>query len=394
MILLQAMEEKKRNILAAAEEVLTQKGLAEATIAQIAQTAGVADSVIYQHFKGKQDLLFSIAGERMKEVLELLDDQLQGIRDAESRLRKMLWFHLKYNDTHPGYSRILLLECRSSEDFYLTPAYQLIRKYAGILLGIIKQGMQDGSFNPDLNPRLVRDIILGALDWETIGSLVIKEVKESAPDLEDIMSLVHVMIASRGKKDLNKSDRILKAAETVFAEKGFARAKVSDIANLAEVAEGTVYEYFENKEDLLLNIPKKRFEQFLEELPDTFEIKTPLRKLRRFIRYYFSLFLTKREFLKVFLLQIQLNKRFYDTKAYATFRRYTQVLENIIEEGKGDGSFHPDVNPRVFRNMFLGAFSHLALRWLIFGKGSETDKMKEIDQVTDLLSSAVLAQDR
>lgn len=394
MILLQAMEEKKRNILAAAEEVLTQKGLAEATIAQIAQTAGVADSVIYQHFKGKQDLLFSIAGERMKEVLELLDDQLQGIRDAESRLRKMLWFHLKYNDTHPGYSRILLLECRSSEDFYLTPAYQLIRKYAGILLGIIKQGMQDGSFNPDLNPRLVRDIILGALDWETIGSLVIKEVKESAPDLEDIMSLVHVMIASRGKKDLNKSDRILKAAETVFAEKGFARAKVSDIANLAEVAEGTVYEYFENKEDLLLSIPKKRFEQFLEELPDTFEIKTPLRKLRRFIRYYFSLFLTKREFLKVFLLQIQLNKRFYDTKAYATFRRYTQVLENIIEEGKGDGSFHPDVNPRVFRNMFLGAFSHLALRWLIFGKGSETDKMKEIDQVTDLLSSAVLAQDR
>ena len=394
MILLQAMEEKKRNILAAAEEVLTQKGLAEATIAQIAQTAGIADSVIYQHFKGKQDLLFSIAGERMKEVLELLDDQLQGIRDAESRLRKMLWFHLKYNDTHPGYSRILLLECRSSEDFYLTPAYQLIRKYAGILLGIIKQGMQDGSFNPDLNPRLVRDIILGALDWETIGSLVIKEVKESAPDLEDIMSLVHVMIASRGKKDLNKSDRILKAAETVFAEKGFARAKVSDIANLAEVAEGTVYEYFENKEDLLLSIPKKRFEQFLEELPDTFEIKTPLRKLRRFIRYYFSLFLTKREFLKVFLLQIQLNKRFYDTKAYATFRRYTQVLENIIEEGKGDGSFHPDVNPRVFRNMFLGAFSHLALRWLIFGKGSETDKMKEIDQVTDLLSSAVLAQDR
>ena len=373
---------------------MTRKGLADATIAQIAKKAGVADSVIYQYFKGKQDLLFSIPGERMKEVLELLDDQLQGIRDAESRLRKMLWFHLKYNDTHPGYSRILLLECRSSADFYLTPAYQLVRDYADIMLSIIKQGMEDGAFDADLDPRLVRDVILGGLDWETIGSLAIKEVKESAPDLEDFMSLVHAMIAPRGKKELNKSDRILKAAETVFAEKGFARAKVSDIANLAEVAEGTVYEYFENKEDLLLSIPEKRFEIFLEELPDTFQIKTPLRKLRRFIRYYFSLFLTERKFLKVFLLQIQLNKRFYDTKAFATFRRYTHVLESIIEEGKADGSFHPDANPRVFRNLFLGAFNHLTLRWLIFGKGSEMDKMKEIDQVTNLLASAVLVRDR
>lgn len=388
------MEDKRARILSAAEEIMSQKGLFEATISEIARKAGVADSVIYQYFKGKEDLLFSIPGERMKEVLFLLGEQLQGIRDAESRLSKMIWFHLRYNDTHPGYSRILLLECRSSKDFYVTPAYKLIRKYAGTLLEILEQGVEDGVFRADLNIRLVRDIVLGTLDWETITCQASGEIEESARDLEDIMSLVHAMITSRVEAEVNKPDRILSAAEKVFAEKGFTKATVSEIVSLAQVAEGTVYEYFENKEDLLLSIPVKRFQQYLDKLPETFQIKNPKRKLRRFIKYHFSLFLTERDFLKVFLLQIQLSKRFYGSKAFESFQRYFRVIEEIIEEGKHKGIFRSDVNSRIFRNMFLGTFSHLALRWVILGENSEMDKMQEIDQVTDLLSAAVMAVDK
>jgi TetR/AcrR family fatty acid metabolism transcriptional regulator len=386
-------EDKKAKILRAAEEIMSQKGLAEATISEIAHKAGVTDSVIYQYFKGKEDLLFSIPGERMKEVLALLDEQLQGIPDAESRLSKMIWYHLRYNDTHPGYSRILLLECRSSKDFYGTPAYRLIRKYAGILSGILKQGVDHGLFRPDLDIRLLRDVVLGTLDWETIGCLAIGEVEESASDLENIMSLVHAMITPRGGGEVSKSDRILTAAERIFAEKGFMKAKVSEIAKLAQVSEGTVYEYFENKEDVLSSIPVKRFEQYLDQLPETFQIKSPLRKLRRFIKHHFSLFLTERDFLKVFLLQIQLNKRFYGSKAFDSFRSYFRVIEDIIEEGKAEGSFRSDVNARVFRNMFLGTFSHVALRWVILAQEGETDKMHEIYQVTNLLALAVKAYD-
>jgi TetR/AcrR family fatty acid metabolism transcriptional regulator len=382
-------EDKKARILAAAEEIMSQKGLADSTISEIAYKAGVADSVIYQYFKGKEELLFSIPAERMKEVLDLLDEQLQGIRDPESRLRKMIWFHLRYNDTHPGYSRILLLECRSSTAFYKTPAYQLIREYAKVLSSILKSGVEDGSFRPDLDIRLMRDIVLGTLDWETISCLASGEIEESVPDLEDIMVLVHAMIAPRQESEINKADRILSAAEKVFAAKGFPKATISEIAKSARVAEGTVYEYFANKEDLLLSIPVKRFGRYLDELPETFHIRNPLRKLRRFIRYHFSLFLTEREFLKVFLLQIQLNKRFYGSKAFETFRNYFRAVEEIIEEGKIKGSFHSEASPRIFRNMFLGTFSHLALRWIILGKGTETDKMQELNQVTDLLSMAV-----
>ena len=88
----------KWRILSAAEEVISEKGLARSSISEIARKAGVADSVIYQHFKGKQDLLFSVPGERMKEVLALLVEQLTSIQDVQSRLRKMIWFHLRYNE--------------------------------------------------------------------------------------------------------------------------------------------------------------------------------------------------------------------------------------------------------------------------------------------------------
>jgi len=47
----------------------------------------------------------------------------------------------------------------------------------------------------------------------------------------------------------------------------------------------------------------------------------------------------------------------------------------------------------VFRNMFLGTFSHMAIRWLILEQAAGTDMMSEIDQATDLLSLAVLTDE-
>lgn len=388
------MESKRARILAAAEEIMSVKGLSNSTIAEIAQSADVVESVIYQFYRGKEDLLLSIPGERMKEVLAQLEEQLQGIRDPESQLSKMIWFHLSYNDTHPGYSRILLLECRSSKDFYQSPAYTLVKQYARILYGILQKGVQDGRFRHDLDIPLTRDIILGTLNEETITSLAREEIANTRPDFDDLVSLVYAMIKPRvTEESMSKGDRILMAAEKVFAEKGFNKARISEIAKLAQVAEGTVYDYFQNKEDLLLSIPTKRFEQYLRELPETFEIKSSVRKLRRFIKYHFLLFLTERDFLKVFLFQVLLNKKFYESEAFEKLKNYLKVIETIVEGGKADGSFREDVNPRVFRNMFFGAFSHLALRWVILEKDSQVDKMKELINFTDLLTSAVISDE-
>ena len=387
-------EIKRISIIEAAEEIISQKGFAETKISDIATKAGIADAVIYQYFGGKEDLLFAIPQIRLNEVLQQLNEQLEGITDAESLLSKMIYFQLKFNDRHPGYTRILLFECRSSQDFYKSEAYLSIKEYSKILMNILKKGISDGCFRSDIDLQLVRDIIFGLLDFEAISCLAINEMPESIIDHNDIMKMLFSMIRKpnygKVKSKTSKHDRILDAAEKIFAENSFLKAKITDIAKLANVSDGTIYEYFENKEELLFTIPMKHFKYFSGKLLDSFEITESDRKIRRLVNYTFSFFLREPIFSKVFILQIQLNQKFYTSKAYGYYNNYIKFIEDIINKGKNDGTFRKDLEPRVIRNMFLGAFNHIMLRWLILG--DKTDKIYEVDNFTSLISLAILPE--
>ncbi|OGP67562.1 MAG: TetR family transcriptional regulator [Deltaproteobacteria bacterium RBG_13_47_9] len=383
---------KMELILDAGEQIMSEKGVQSASIAEIAKKAGVTDSLIYNYFEGKEDLLFSIPRRRMNEVLENLSQQLQGIIDPVSKLSKMIWFHLHFNDTYRGYARLLLLECRSNRNFYTHEAYTLIRKYAGVMLGILTDGVNKGVFRADTDMRVVRDIVFGVLDSEGLSCLAAEEIQETVSDLQDILDLILPMVLaekSSQAEQKNKSKRILRAAQTVFAQKGYSQATISEIAKSADVSEGTIYEYFKNKDELLLSIAENRFEEYIASMDEVFEIKTPLRKLQHLIRYHFYLFLAERDFLIVFLLHIQLGRRFYNSPVYQVVERYKKIMADILDQGKVDGTIRKSVNPRVFNNMFFGAFSHLALRWLLFGDEGQSDKMRQIDEVVDLLSRSV-----
>jgi len=383
---------KMELILDAAEQIMSEKGLQSASIAEIAQKAGVTDSIIYNYFDGKEDLLFSIPGRRMKEVLENLSHQLQGILDPVSRLSKMIWFHLHFNDTYRDYARLLLLECRSNRKFYAHTAYALIRKYAGVMLGILIDGVAEGVFKSDTDMRIVRDIIFGILDLEGLSCLAANEIQETIPDFHDILDLILPMILvekSSYQEQNSKSKRILSAARAVFAKKGYSQATISEIAKSAEVSEGTIYEYFKNKDALLLSIAENRFEKYIASMDEIFEIKRPLQRLQHLIRYHFYVFMTERDFSIVFLLHIQLSQRFYKSPVYKVLKKYKKIITGILEQGKQDGTIRKSVNSRIFNNMFFGALSHLALRWLLLGDEGQSDKISQIEEVVELLCRAV-----
>jgi len=385
------MAKNKDKIIEAAEKLISENGTADTTIAKVAQKAEVADSLVYKYFKNKEDLLFSIAFRRIEEALVQFEEALRGINDPASRLGKMIWYSLRYNDIHPYYTRILLFECRSNPRFYSSKAYQLLRKHAKVTFDIFKDGIECGVFKPDLNPAIGRDIIYGILDFEAVSSLAAGEIQVSVDDFDDIMALVLPMLSvDETPRNLPVQDRLLLAAEKIFARDGFSKAKVSDIAGLAQTAEGTIYDYYKNKEDLLLSIPMKRVQEHINHLPQTFKADTPPQKLRRLLQDHFTLYLPNREFLRVFLLDSLLNIRFYNSRAYGIFRQYLQVMEDVIEEGQNAGVFRAEVNRRVFRNMFLGAFTHMALRWIIVKKDASCDKMMEIDHLINLLVSALI----
>src|ERR1043165_1235996 len=63
--------------------------------------------------------------------------------------------------------------------------------------------------------------------------------------------------------DPEKRRRILAAAVRTFGQRGFHEARIAEIAAAAGVAEGTVYLYFQNKEDLLGVVFEEKMEEFL-----------------------------------------------------------------------------------------------------------------------------------
>jgi hypothetical protein len=65
-------------------------------------------------------------------------------------------------------------------------------------------------------------------------------------------------------------------------------------------------------------------------------------------------------------------------------------LEKMIQKILHESNVH-NINIRVFRNMFLGGFTHMALRWYLVGDNGDFDKMEEIKEVAGLLSDAVYA---
>jgi TetR/AcrR family transcriptional regulator, fatty acid metabolism regulator protein len=390
---------RRQAILSAAQEVFSQKGLVDSSISEIAKSAGVVDSIIYHYFKSKEDLLFYALADKLEAVERELSLHLEGILDPASKLGKMIWYHLYINDLSPFQTRILkdlLFECRSNKNFYVHEGYQALRNYIKVMSDILQQGVDENIFRSDINVVLVRNLIFGLLDEESLNRFASEEITTTLPDFNDIMELV-LAIVLREKNpaiemltDENKQARILKAALRVFADKGYNAATMSEIALAANVAEGTIYTYFENKSDLLFSIPEKRFKSLRTSMGEVFIIKDPIRKLRRFIRLLFTTFMGDRHFLRVFLLDIKLNKKFYVSPAYKDYVDFISILETIIEEGQAQMVFKEKINRRLFRNLFLGGFTHLATRWVILEKAKPSDMMQDIEELVSLLCRSVL----
>jgi TetR/AcrR family fatty acid metabolism transcriptional regulator len=238
-------------------------------------------------------------------------------------------------------------------------------------------------------------MIFGFIDQESISCLLSGEVDKTIPDFEAIMSLILAMIqkdpGEKSSEDsLDKASRIIQSATRIFSTKGYTRATMLEIANDAKVAEGTLYEYFKTKDDLIFSISAERFKQEKIRMERFFESDDPLTKLQRLIQYHFTRFFLSAPYSAVFFDNIlKMQKNFYTSKAFDHFLDYISILDEILEKGKKAGVFRADVNNRVFRNLYFGAFSHLTIKWFVLGKSKPNEIVEEFGQTETLLCRAV-----
>ncbi len=184
-------EEKRRLILKVATEVFAEKGFNESTISQIAKKAKIAEGGIYVYFKNKEDLLFSIPEERMENFLSGLREQVEGIRGALNKLRKLIWYHLHFYEQNRDYTLILLQNIRLNPRFASTQAYQLIREFSEMVVQILEEGKREGSIRAEIDARLLRDAILGAIEHITIRGSILGRI----PALTDVAERLYSFFA-------------------------------------------------------------------------------------------------------------------------------------------------------------------------------------------------------
>ncbi|MBM4329623.1 MAG: TetR/AcrR family transcriptional regulator [Deltaproteobacteria bacterium] len=185
-------ENKKQLILKVATEIFAEKGFNEATISQIAQEAKIAEGSIYDYFKNKEDLLFSIPEERMEKFLSGLHEHLAGITGALPRLRKLIWYHLNFYEKNKDYVLILLQNIRQNPRFNSTRAYHLIREFGKLVNRIIEEGKTEGVIRPGIDSRLLRDALLGAIEHITIRGSILGRL----PALTDAADLLYDFFVS------------------------------------------------------------------------------------------------------------------------------------------------------------------------------------------------------
>lgn len=391
---------RKKEIISVAQEIFSERGLGDANISDIASAANVVDSHIYHYFKNKKDLLFWALANKMYEAERELKHHLEGIRDPLSRLGKVIWFHLWLNDESPNELRVikhLLFECRSNRDFYSHEGFGALKSYMDVMYGILREGVDEKVFRSDVNLLLFRNMIFGMLDEESLSSFASNETKNTLPDFPMIMDLIEAMILSGDFSDKkmqeaenDKKQLICYAAEQIYAEKGYDSATMEDIADAVGISEGSIYSYFKSKEELLFVLPAERFEWFKGNMVDAFDNnRNSLNKLHWFMRIFYRTFLSNMNFLKVFLFSVKLNRKFYSSPAYSIYLSYVSEIQNILEEGKRSGFVREEVDSRVCRNFFLGAFFHLTTRWMLFEKIEMIEVMQQWDEVISLLICSV-----
>jgi len=157
-----------------------------------------------------------------------------------------------------------------------------------------------------------------------------------------------------------RSMQILEAAARVFAQKGYHAATTKEIAAQAGVSEGTIYNYFQSKEDLLLSIPRLISETTL--LPPLTQIQaTPTtsgeeeeKLLTIVLDKAFQTFQHNVDFLKVLFSALPtMDEETLEEYLRRTPLHLTQVLEEFLRIRIAQGVYRP-MDTTVLARAFMG----------------------------------------
>jgi TetR/AcrR family fatty acid metabolism transcriptional regulator len=191
----------------------------------------------------------------------------------------------------------------------------------------------------------------------------------------------------------DKRSRILEAAVRVFARKGYFGARVSDIAKAARVADGTIYLYFKNKEDILVSLFDEVMAEHVEKgRQELAAVQDAEARLRVIARHHLRLLGSNRDLAVVFQVELRQSTKFMERFTAGWLRDYLAIISEVIEEGQRDGTFRSDLSVKLATKAFFGALDEMVTSWILSPK--DYDLVRQAAPVVDLFLHGAGAAER
>lgn len=167
-------------------------------------------------------------------------------------------------------------------------------------------------------------------------------------------------------KNRPKYKQIIDAAVKVIAKNGYHASQVSKIAREANVADGTIYLYFKNKEHILIAVFQEKMGQFIEEIDQSIQLeKTADQKLLRLITMHFQKLTNSHDLAIVTQLELRQSNSELRTQINQVLKAYMDVIDEIIKEGINTGVFQRDLHIALVRQMIFGTIDEVVTSWVM-----------------------------
>ena len=189
--------------------------------------------------------------------------------------------------------------------------------------------------------------------------------------------------ATRSPGTRDKREAILKAAIKVFARRGFFHAQVADVAREAGVAAGTVYLYFQSKDEILTSIFERTMSEGIAEGQAALEgIDDPVERMRLLARTHLGWLGRDRDLAVVFQVELRQTTKFMARFSATALRTYLGQLRDAIGDAQTAGLFRQDISPTDAAKAIFGALDEMATNWILSSRRYAL--VNQADVVVDL----------
>ncbi len=167
-------------------------------------------------------------------------------------------------------------------------------------------------------------------------------------------------------KNKQKYHRIIQAATKIFAKKGFHQAKVADIAKEAEVADGTIYLYFRNKDHILISLFEEQMKVVLDNMrSELSKEQNAVKKIEKFALIHLKLIEQNKNMAEIIQVELRQSSKFMKEYKNERFVQYLNLIGEIILEGQRNGLFRKRIIPDIAKRAFFGALDEMSRFWVL-----------------------------